>query len=88
MLEFDGQALDPAIVSAQPMKLVQTVDLQQLSGPLSKGFVLDLVMTVRMCPINLFYFFSPFRVETFSNKYRVWTTGVLTGKWRIRACLS
>ncbi|RVE74462.1 hypothetical protein OJAV_G00022490 [Oryzias javanicus] len=34
MLEFDSQALDPAIVSAQPMKLVQTVDLQQLSGPL------------------------------------------------------
>lgn len=31
MLEFDGQALDPAIVSAQPMKAVQTVDLQQLS---------------------------------------------------------
>ncbi|KAK0133634.1 Caprin-1 [Merluccius polli] len=30
MLEFDGQALDPAIVSAQPMKPVQTVDLQQL----------------------------------------------------------
>ncbi|KAG7271138.1 hypothetical protein CRUP_017761 [Coryphaenoides rupestris] len=28
MLEFDGQALDPAIVSAQPMKPVQTVDLQ------------------------------------------------------------
>lgn len=32
MLEFDGQALDPAIVSAQPMKPVQTVDLQQLSS--------------------------------------------------------
>ncbi|CAK6969769.1 caprin-1a isoform X2 [Scomber scombrus] len=30
MLEFDGQALDPAIVSAQPMKPGQTVDLQQL----------------------------------------------------------
>uniref|UniRef100_A0A672JKL3 Cell cycle associated protein 1a n=1 Tax=Salarias fasciatus TaxID=181472 RepID=A0A672JKL3_SALFA len=26
MLEFDGQALDPAIVSAQPMKPVQSVD--------------------------------------------------------------
>uniref|UniRef100_A0A8C7XQ00 Cell cycle associated protein 1a n=1 Tax=Oryzias sinensis TaxID=183150 RepID=A0A8C7XQ00_9TELE len=37
MLEFDGQALDPAIVSAQPMKLVQTVDLQQLSGPLIRS---------------------------------------------------
>ncbi|XP_054867127.1 caprin-1a isoform X2 [Amphiprion ocellaris] len=33
MLEFDGQALDPAIVSAQPMKPVQTVDLQQMGGP-------------------------------------------------------
>lgn len=31
MLEFDGQALDPAIVSAQPMKAVQAVDLEQLS---------------------------------------------------------
>ncbi|XP_054627209.1 caprin-1-like isoform X2 [Dunckerocampus dactyliophorus] len=31
MLEFDGQALDPAIVSAQPMKPVQTVDLQQMA---------------------------------------------------------
>ncbi|KAM4631123.1 caprin-1a isoform 2-T2 [Polymixia lowei] len=30
MLEFDGQALDPAIVSAQPMKPAQTVDLQQM----------------------------------------------------------
>ncbi|XP_005931501.1 caprin-1 isoform X2 [Haplochromis burtoni] len=34
MLEFDGQALDPAIVSAQPMKPVQAVDLQQMGGPL------------------------------------------------------
>ncbi|XP_047435943.1 caprin-1a isoform X4 [Mugil cephalus] len=33
MLEFDGQALDPAIVSAQPMKPVQTVDMQQMGGP-------------------------------------------------------
>ncbi|KAM9766199.1 caprin-1a isoform 1-T1 [Menidia menidia] len=33
MIEFDGQALDPAIVSAQPMKPVQTVDLQQMGGP-------------------------------------------------------
>ncbi|XP_077419543.1 caprin-1-like isoform X1 [Vanacampus margaritifer] len=31
VLEFDGQALDPAIVAAQPMKPVQTVDLQQLA---------------------------------------------------------
>uniref|UniRef100_A0A8C6SB58 Cell cycle associated protein 1a n=1 Tax=Neogobius melanostomus TaxID=47308 RepID=A0A8C6SB58_9GOBI len=36
MLEFDGQALDPAIVSAQPMKPGQTVDLQQLSSGTSK----------------------------------------------------
>ncbi|XP_034535968.1 caprin-1a isoform X2 [Notolabrus celidotus] len=33
VLEFDGQALDPAIVSAQPMKPGQTVDLQQLVCP-------------------------------------------------------
>lgn len=33
MLEFDGQALDPAIVSAQPMKALQTVELQQMGGP-------------------------------------------------------
>ncbi|XP_033841472.1 caprin-1a isoform X1 [Periophthalmus magnuspinnatus] len=31
ILEFDGQALDPAIVSAQPMKSAQTVDLQQMA---------------------------------------------------------
>lgn len=31
VLDFDGQLLDPAIVSAQPMKPVQTVDLQQLA---------------------------------------------------------
>ncbi|XP_035009640.2 caprin-1a isoform X2 [Hippoglossus stenolepis] len=33
VLEFDGQALDPAIVSAQPMKPVPTADLQQMSCP-------------------------------------------------------
>uniref|UniRef100_A0A665WIT8 Cell cycle associated protein 1a n=1 Tax=Echeneis naucrates TaxID=173247 RepID=A0A665WIT8_ECHNA len=33
MLEFDGQALDPAIVSAQPMKPVQTVELQHIGCP-------------------------------------------------------
>ncbi|KAI3377144.1 hypothetical protein L3Q82_000335 [Scortum barcoo] len=33
VLEFDGQALDPAIVSAQPMKPGQTVDLQQIGCP-------------------------------------------------------
>ncbi|XP_076011582.1 caprin-1a isoform X1 [Genypterus blacodes] len=32
MLEFDGQALDPAIVSAQPMKPVQRVDLQRMAS--------------------------------------------------------
>lgn len=36
MLEFDGQALDPAIVSAQPMKSVQNVDLQQMGCPSSQ----------------------------------------------------
>ncbi|XP_047219107.1 caprin-1a isoform X3 [Girardinichthys multiradiatus] len=33
VLEFDGQALDPAIVSAQPMKPLQNVDLQQMGDP-------------------------------------------------------
>uniref|UniRef100_A0A1A7WV04 Cell cycle associated protein 1 n=1 Tax=Iconisemion striatum TaxID=60296 RepID=A0A1A7WV04_9TELE len=33
MLEFDGQALDPAIVSAQPMKPLQTVDLHPMGVP-------------------------------------------------------
>ncbi|XP_062240811.1 caprin-1a isoform X2 [Platichthys flesus] len=33
VLEFDGQALDPAIVSAQPMKPAQSADLQQMSCP-------------------------------------------------------
>ncbi|XP_068461122.1 caprin-1a isoform X2 [Clinocottus analis] len=33
MLDFDGQALDPAIVSAQPMKPAQTLDLQQMGCP-------------------------------------------------------
>uniref|UniRef100_A0A4W6D1R8 Cell cycle associated protein 1a n=1 Tax=Lates calcarifer TaxID=8187 RepID=A0A4W6D1R8_LATCA len=42
MLEFDGQALDPAIVSAQPMKPVQTVDLQQMGCPSSQyQFILN-----------------------------------------------
>lgn len=30
MLEFDGHALDPAIVLAQPMKSAQSMDLQQM----------------------------------------------------------
>lgn len=33
MLEFDGQAIDPAIVSAQPMKAPQSIDLQQMVCP-------------------------------------------------------
>ncbi|XP_063738559.1 caprin-1a isoform X1 [Eleginops maclovinus] len=33
ILEFDGQALDPAIVAAQPMKPAQIVDLQQMGCP-------------------------------------------------------
>jgi len=36
MLDFDGQALDPAIVSAQPMKPLQTLDLQQMGCPSSE----------------------------------------------------
>uniref|UniRef100_A0A8C7FQM7 Cell cycle associated protein 1a n=1 Tax=Oncorhynchus kisutch TaxID=8019 RepID=A0A8C7FQM7_ONCKI len=38
MLEFDGHALDPAIVLAQPMKPAQSVDLQQMGkSDLFKG---------------------------------------------------
>uniref|UniRef100_A0A7N6B4Y3 Cell cycle associated protein 1b n=1 Tax=Anabas testudineus TaxID=64144 RepID=A0A7N6B4Y3_ANATE len=33
MLEFDGQAIDPAIVSAQPMKPAQNMDLPQMVCP-------------------------------------------------------
>lgn len=33
MLEFDGQPIDPAIVSAQPMKPGQTMDLPQMMCP-------------------------------------------------------
>lgn len=33
MLEFDGQPIDPAIVSAQPMKPSQSIDLQQMVCP-------------------------------------------------------
>uniref|UniRef100_A0A3Q3JG30 Cell cycle associated protein 1b n=1 Tax=Monopterus albus TaxID=43700 RepID=A0A3Q3JG30_MONAL len=32
MLEFDGQPIDPAIVSAQPMKPAQSMDLPQMSS--------------------------------------------------------
>lgn len=33
MLEFDGQPIDPAIVSAQPMKPTQNMDLPQMVCP-------------------------------------------------------
>ncbi|XP_076589499.1 caprin-1b isoform X2 [Chaetodon auriga] len=33
MLEFDGQPIDPAIVSAQPMKPTQNIDLPQMVCP-------------------------------------------------------
>ncbi|XP_066557041.1 caprin-1 [Amia ocellicauda] len=33
MLEFDGQAIDPAIVSAQPMKPSQSLDMPQMVCP-------------------------------------------------------
>lgn len=41
MLEFDGQVLDPAIVSAQPMKPGHTVDLQQIGCPSRKHQILS-----------------------------------------------
>lgn len=36
MLEFDGQAIDPAIVSAQPMKPAQSIDLPPMVCPPGK----------------------------------------------------
>lgn len=42
MLEFDSQVLDPAIVSAQPMKPVQTVDLQQMGCPAGEHHLIQL----------------------------------------------
>lgn len=33
MLEFDGQPIDPAIVSAQPMKPTQNIDVVQMVCP-------------------------------------------------------
>ncbi len=33
MLEFEGQPIDPAIVSAQPMKPAQNMDLPQMVCP-------------------------------------------------------
>lgn len=36
MLEFDGQPIDPAIVSAQPMKPAQSMDLPQMVCPSGK----------------------------------------------------
>lgn len=45
MLEFDGQALDPAIVSAQPMKPVQTVDLQQMGCPSSECYLIEQIVS-------------------------------------------
>lgn len=33
MLEFDNQALDPAIVSAQPMNPAQNLDMPQMVCP-------------------------------------------------------
>lgn len=47
MLEFDGHALDPAIVSAQPMKPGHTVDLQQLGCPTSE------LHSVSYCPYKI-----------------------------------
>uniref|UniRef100_A0A8C4NS01 Cell cycle associated protein 1a n=1 Tax=Dicentrarchus labrax TaxID=13489 RepID=A0A8C4NS01_DICLA len=81
MLEFDGQALDPAIVSAQPMKPGQTVDLQQMGCPSSESqlIYLDseqipsqfLLSRVIMSAFFKYIFFpnSPLRVQTPSNKF-------------------
>lgn len=42
MLEFDGQPIDPAIVSAQPMKPAQNMDLPQMVCP-PGGFYMETV---------------------------------------------
>uniref|UniRef100_H2V528 Cell cycle associated protein 1a n=1 Tax=Takifugu rubripes TaxID=31033 RepID=H2V528_TAKRU len=56
MLEFDGQALDPAIVSAQPMKPGQTVDLQQLGCPTSElhSVSYSVIINVPSCLMSLY----------------------------------
>lgn len=38
MLEFDGQPIDPAIVSAQPMKPTQNMDLPQMVCPPGESY--------------------------------------------------
>lgn len=53
MLEFDGHAMDPAIVSAQPMKPVQTAELQQMGCPSGHFYIFFLLSAV-----SLFYLYN------------------------------
>lgn len=53
MLEFDGQPIDPAIVSAQPMKPAQNMDLPPMVCP----------------PGNWNYELEPNWISTHSNSY-------------------
>ena len=45
MLEFEGPPLDPAIVSAQPMKPPQIVDLPQMVCPPGTSLEFELGVT-------------------------------------------
>lgn len=51
MLEFDGQPIDPAIVSAQPMKPAQNLDVSQMVCPTGMriNFLMLLDVEVRQC---------------------------------------
>lgn len=90
MLEFDGQALDPAIVSAQPMKPVPTVDLQQMgcaaSEPLSISEATFQSVFVPVCNQPCVSSSSsslrswPARDETSTIERGVWTAGTLTSE--------
>ncbi|XP_061773893.1 caprin-1-like isoform X4 [Nerophis ophidion] len=53
MLEFDGQSIDPAIVSAQPMKPSQTIDLPQMCPPVHPDSRLSQPNTVQDEPTQV-----------------------------------
>ncbi|XP_061826297.1 caprin-1b isoform X3 [Nerophis lumbriciformis] len=53
MLEFDGQSIDPAIVSAQPMKPSQTMDLPQMCPPVHPDSRLSQPNTVQDEPTQV-----------------------------------
>ncbi|KAG7453827.1 hypothetical protein JOB18_018752 [Solea senegalensis] len=59
MLEFDGHAMDPAIVSAQPMKPVQTADLQQMGCPSESRLSQTSVLSGPQEPTQVFHLSAP-----------------------------